>query len=65
MDRDERARLYRTFQYRFAYQLPALFLWHPIYNYVVDARIAGVSVGPLFDPSDRLASICDWYVEKK
>ncbi len=65
MNRDERARLYRTFQYRFAYQLPALFLWHPIYNYAVDARIAGIAVGPLFDPSDRLASICDWYVEKK
>jgi peptide/nickel transport system substrate-binding protein len=65
MDREERARLYRTFQYRFVYQLPALFLWHPVYNYAVDARIAGVTFGPLFDPSDRLASICDWYVEKK
>ncbi|MGB7538718.1 MAG: peptide ABC transporter substrate-binding protein [Anaerolineales bacterium] len=65
MDLEERARLYRTFQYRFVYQLPALFLWHPVYNYAVDARIAGVTFGPLFDPSDRLASICDWFVEKK
>ncbi len=63
--REERARLYRTFQYRFVYQLPALFLWHPIYSYAVDARVAGISFGPLFDPSDRLASICDWYVEEK
>jgi peptide/nickel transport system substrate-binding protein len=65
MDREERARLYRTFQYRFVYQLPALFLWHPVYSYAVDARIAGVTFGPLFERSDRLASICDWYVEKK
>jgi peptide/nickel transport system substrate-binding protein len=62
---EERARLYRTFQYRFVYQLPALFLWHPIYSYAVDARVAGISFGPLFDPSDRLNSICSWYVENK
>jgi peptide/nickel transport system substrate-binding protein len=62
---EERARLYRTFQYRFVYQLPALFLWHPIYSYAVDAHVAGISFGPLFDPSDRLDSICSWYVEKK
>lgn len=65
MDREERARLYRTFQFRFAYQMPALFLWHPVYSYTVDARIAGVTFGPLFDTSDRLNTICDWYVEKK
>jgi len=65
MNLEERARLYRTFQYRFVYQLPAIFLWHPIYSYAVDARVAGISFGPLFDPSDRLASVCDWYVEKK
>jgi len=65
MDREERARLYRTFQYRFVYQLPALFLWHPVYNYAVDARIDGVAFGPLFDASDRLGSVCEWYVEKK
>jgi peptide/nickel transport system substrate-binding protein len=64
MNREERARLYRTFQYRFEYQLPALFLWHPIYSYAVDSRVMGVSFGPLFDTSDRLASVCDWYVEK-
>jgi peptide/nickel transport system substrate-binding protein len=65
MFREERARLYRTFQYRFAYQLPALFLFHPIYSYAVDARVRGVSFGPLFDVSDRLASIDTWYVEKE
>jgi peptide/nickel transport system substrate-binding protein len=65
MHPEERARLYRTFQYRFVYQLPALYLWHPVYSYAVDARIAGVGFGPLYDPSDRLNSICDWYVTKK
>jgi peptide/nickel transport system substrate-binding protein len=63
IDREERARLYRTFQYRFLYQLPALFLWHPVYSYAVDASVEGVAFGPLFTVSDRLASICNWYVE--
>lgn len=58
----ERARLYQTFQYRFTYQLPALFLWHPVYSYAVDAHIAGVQFGPLFDPSVRLTSLPAWYI---
>ncbi len=65
INREERARLYRTFQYRFVYQLPALFLWYPIYSYAVDARVEGIAFGPLFTPSGRLASICNWYVVKK
>lgn len=56
-----RAKYYLTFQYRFAYQTPALFLWHPVYSYAVDARILGVPLGPLYDESDRLALANDWY----
>jgi peptide/nickel transport system substrate-binding protein len=65
INREERARLYRTFLYRFVYQLPALYLWHPVYSYAVDARVEGIAFGPLFATSDRLASICNWYVVKK
>jgi peptide/nickel transport system substrate-binding protein len=61
VDFDERAHLYLTFQYRFAYQTPALFLWHPVYSYAVDARIRGIPLGPLYDSSDRLVSANDWY----
>jgi peptide/nickel transport system substrate-binding protein len=61
MNFDDRARLYLTFQYRFAYQTPALFLWHPVYSYAVDARIAGIPLGPLYDESDRLAMASEWY----
>jgi peptide/nickel transport system substrate-binding protein len=61
MNWDNRARLYLTFQYRFAYQVPALFLWHPVYSYAVDARIRGIPLGPLYDEADRLVSANDWY----
>jgi peptide/nickel transport system substrate-binding protein len=64
IDREERARLYRTFLFRFTYQLPALFLWHPVYSYAVEADVDGISFGPLFSNTDRLNSICGWYVEK-
>jgi peptide/nickel transport system substrate-binding protein len=65
ISREERARIYKTFLYRFVYQLPALYLWHPVYSYAVDAEIEGVSFGPLFSTTDRLTSICNWYVVKK
>lgn len=58
---DIRAKYYLTFQYRFAYQTPALFLWHPVYSYAVDTRIGGIPLGPLSDVSDRLKSANDWY----
>ena len=58
----KRAEYYRSFSHRFRDQLPALFLYHPVYNYAIDSAVQGVSVGPLFDPSDRLAGMRDWYL---
>jgi peptide/nickel transport system substrate-binding protein len=61
-DLTTRADLYKSFQYRFNDQLPALLLFSPIYNYAIDSQIQGVSVGPLFKPSDRFANILDWFI---
>jgi len=61
-DFGKRAEYYRSFQHRFRDQMPALFLYHPVYNYAIDSSVQGVSVGPLFDPSDRLSSIADWFL---
>lgn len=61
-DRLERARLYRNFQAMFAEDLPALPLYYPVYNYGVSNQIQGVTMGPLFSPSDRLATINKWYL---
>ena len=61
-DLTTRADLYKSFQYRFNDQLPALLLFSPIYNYAIDTQIQGVSVGPLFKPSDRFANILDWFI---
>ncbi len=58
----ERARLYRNFQVVFSDELPALPLYNPVYSYAVNSRILGVRVGPLFDSSDRFATVTDWYL---
>ncbi len=62
VDIAERAKAYRNFQVRFAAELPALPLFYPVYSYAVDPQVQGVQIGPLFDPSDRFASISSWYL---
>ncbi len=61
-DLSERIRLYRNFQVIFADEVPALPLYYPVYNYGVDYQIKGVSLGPLFDSSDRFSTILDWFM---
>ncbi|HBX68494.1 MAG TPA: hypothetical protein DEH25_03680 [Chloroflexi bacterium] len=61
-DPAERARLYRNFQVRFSNELPALPLFNPMYTYGVSDQVQGVRMGPLFDTSDRFATVTSWYL---
>lgn len=61
LDTGDRARLYRNFQVRFSDQLPALPLYYPVYTYGISADVKGVRIGPIFEPSDRLETINQWY----
>lgn len=61
-DVNERTKRYKNFQVRFAAELPALPLLYPMYSYGVDQKVRGVSMGPLYDPSDRFNSIFTWYL---
>ena len=62
LDRGERIRLYNNFQVRFASELPALPLFYPIYNYGIDQRVNGVTIGSLYRPSDRFADVTKWFL---
>jgi peptide/nickel transport system substrate-binding protein len=62
LDLAERARLYRNFQVIFARELPSIPLFYPVYSFAVDQEVQGVTVGPLFDPSDRFASVEEWFL---
>lgn len=64
-DLAERAKVYRNFQVRFANEMPALPLFFPVYSYGVDQSVQGVRMGPLFDTSDRFATILDWFLVAK
>ncbi len=64
-DLGERERLYRNFQVIFGEELPALPLYYPIYNYGVDYDVQGVSVGPLYDSSDRFNTVTEWFLVAK
>ena len=57
-----RTRLYRNFQVVFAKELPALPLYYPVYSFGVDAQVLGVQMAPLYDISDRLSLVSDWYL---
>ncbi|MDZ4160240.1 MAG: ABC transporter substrate-binding protein, partial [Anaerolineaceae bacterium] len=61
-DLNERARMYKNFQVMFNEELPALPLFYPVYNYAVDRKVRGVQMGPLFDRSDRFATLQGWYL---
>ena len=61
LDTIERQRLYRNFQVRFFDQLPALTLYYPVYTYGISSEVKGVRIGPIFEASDRLDTITNWY----
>ncbi|MBL8062314.1 MAG: peptide ABC transporter substrate-binding protein [Anaerolineales bacterium] len=58
----ERMRLYRNFQVVFTKDMPSLPLYYPVYSYGVDVQVQGVQVAPMYDVSDRLALINEWYL---
>ena len=61
-DLDERTRLYNNFQVRWSQELPAIPLFYPVYTYAVSSDVQGVSIGPVFDISDRFNHVTSWYL---
>lgn len=62
IERSDRERLYRNFQVHFSRELPALPLYFPVYTFAVDAEVGGISIGSIYDPSDRFMNISDWFL---
>lgn len=61
-DIGERTKLYRNFQLIFMRDVPAIPIDYPVYNYAVDRQVQGIRMGPLYDPSDRFATVTDWFL---
>jgi len=64
-DRARRLELYRQFQAKFVEELPAIMLYHPVYDYVISARVKNVQVAPIIYPSDRFRSLNDWMINTR
>lgn len=58
----DRSLFYRNFQVVFEEELPALPLFYPVYNFAVSSQIQGISVGPMYDSSDRFMTVKNWYM---
>jgi peptide/nickel transport system substrate-binding protein len=61
-DYELRTKLYRNFQILYHEEMPSLPLFYPVYNYGIRNTVYGVTVGPIYDPSDRLKDIATWYI---
>jgi peptide/nickel transport system substrate-binding protein len=62
VDFGERERLYRNFQVLFMRELPSLPLLYSTYTYAVSVDINGVTLGPIFQPSDRFNNAHTWFI---
>ncbi|MGB0389145.1 MAG: ABC transporter substrate-binding protein [Ardenticatenaceae bacterium] len=63
LDQERRRAIYSEFQKILARDLPALPLYHPIYNYTVNNIVKDVQIGPLNRPTERFLTLPDWYVK--
>lgn len=62
-DPAKRAESYRAFGQIIADELPAIFLYHPRYTYLVDRRVKGIAVERINQPKDRFGNLHQWYVK--
>ncbi|NCF75143.1 MAG: hypothetical protein GWO87_01480 [Xanthomonadaceae bacterium] len=56
---------YNEFQKILNKETPAIFLYQPIYSYMIDNSIKGVKISNIVALSDRFSNISDWYIKTK
>ncbi|MCK4539832.1 peptide ABC transporter substrate-binding protein [Candidatus Parcubacteria bacterium] len=54
---------YKKFQEIIAEEVPAIFMYSPLYTYVQGNSVKGFDIKNIFVPSDRFNNISDWYLE--
>lgn len=64
-DEEERVKKYLHFQNVLTEQIPAIFLYSPIYAYGVSPKVKGLNLQYITYPSDRFADIENWYINTK
>lgn len=65
-DPEERRLRYLHFQNNIASEIPAVFLYNPLYTYGVHQKIHGINSQQYITvPSDRFVSLTNWYTETR
>jgi len=62
-NRTERENLYREFEKEIENDIPAIFLYSPLFIYIVPEKINGIELGPVTTTGERFLNIHKWYVE--
>jgi peptide/nickel transport system substrate-binding protein len=65
LDEEVRAEKYRKFQEIIHQELPAIFLYSPLYIYPQNKKIKGFETESIFKPKHRFANISNWYIKVK
>ncbi|MDD2758070.1 MAG: ABC transporter substrate-binding protein [Patescibacteria group bacterium] len=64
-DVKSREKIYHEFQDTLIKEIPAIFLYSPTYNYLIDRDVKGVEVNRIFSPPDRFNGLDQWYIKTK
>lgn len=64
-DSESRNLKYRHFQNILVAEVPAIFLYNPIYTYPLTGKIQGFDVHSIAGPADRMANITDWHIKTR
>lgn len=62
-DRGERQQLYWQFQDILAEEVPAIFMYSPVYTYLQSNDLKGFDVESIQVPRNRFANVDDWYLK--
>lgn len=63
IDEDARAEQYKVFQEIVLSELPVVYLYHPVYNYITNKRVKGLHLDNMTSLEDRFDGVTGWYIE--
>lgn len=59
----QRAELYKKVQAALAEEVPAIYLYSPVYSYIQKKTVKNMNATTIIVPSDRLANVGEWYIK--
>ena len=64
-DSEERALAFQQFEEEITKETPAVFLYSPLFTYIIPNTITSTAFTGIAEPHERFAGITDWYVKEE